>query len=889
MKKQAKEKQYSPSSSGSSANGAVISSNNVSVFSKLFSHIILILRRLFGFLGLYSYLKVHPSLGWRSSTFRQGRVFRVAAYTSSVLLFLLTVATIIPIYTKSNQAEATTGTATASTLTFTSTRSEASVSLTVNSADGTFATSTNEQKASFSISTNNYTGYTLTLKSTGSVTNNDLSNNDIKINTLSESTTATAFAADTAAGKALNNKWGIIPSYYDSVANTTNYYPAPDKNSSIPIRVTSGPNSANGVGNADSYTIGLGLRADYTNPSGTYTNSVFVLEYVANEIAYAITYSDDGISGVTGLPANVSGNASSIMSLDGTSGSTYTHKTGLDSIDLASATPSRNYYTFAGWCYGTLENNGTSCTGTPGTVYAAGANFGIDKTTSNTVTLKAMWEPAKYAITFTYGDGISDVVIKDSTGTNTVATVSTSGNSANLTYGTTYSIVPTFTGDYELNAMTKTTGSGTLSGTSFTVGTGTATINITGKVDLCKGKTTLYDLVACRSKGKQTNDTNATTGIKASITAANSGVYEYDATVFGAASDAANTSAIYYYRGILDETTGSYGSDGDGKAWPNYVKLANNTCWRIVRTTGSGGVKMVYNGVYGDTAAGSCANAQTKAQTRYNNADLTVPFNTSSSSKAGKTYTGLQYQNMHAIGYTYSTVAASTTTDTALSALLGSSGNDTTTNSKSSIIKQYIEDWYASNLSSYTSMLEPSAGYCNDRTVYPSGSYAASAKLSENTQVKPYGTSGMTVYYFGAYTRNMNTAQTPTLNCPRGVVDLYSTTTASGGNGQLSQPVALLTADEMSFSGSGSSTASNGSGYNAKSFLRSGSNFWLLSPNYRFSNGYAYGFNLLSYGILNYYGVNNALGVRPAISLTSGTTAASGSGTATDPWVVTAP
>ena len=100
-------------------------------------------------------------------------------------------------------------------------------------------------------------------------------------------------------------------------------------------------------------------------------------------------------------------------------------------------------------------------------------------------------------------------------------------------------------------------------------------------------------------------------------------------------------------------------------------------------------------------------------------------------------------------------------------------------------------------------------------------------------------------------------------------------------------PVALLTADEVSLAFIGWDNSF--SAYNANSYLRSGSHFWLLSPNYRYSGGYAYGFYLHSNGNLFNGIVGNANGVRPAISLTSGTAIASGSGTATDPWVVTAP
>ena len=50
--------------------------------------------------------------------------------------------------------------------------------------------------------------------------------------------------------------------------------------------------------------------------------------------------------------------------------------------------------------------------------------------------------------------------------------------------------------------------------------------------------------------------------------------------------------------------------------------------------------------------------------------------------------------------------------------------------------------------------------------------------------------------------------------------------------------------------------------------LRSGSNFWLLSPNNRNSNGNANGINLNSNGNPNNNNVNNTNGVRPALSLT---------------------
>ncbi len=408
-------------------------------------------------------------------------------------------------------------------------------------------------------------------------------------------------------------------------------------------------------------------------------------------------------------------------------------------------------------------------------------------------------------------------------------------------------------------------------------------------------KDSVYCKVANQSKGKNTDSASGFSWI--SITAATSGVYEWDGKTAGTGTDSnGGDKTIYFYRGILDNTTGSYGSDGDAGAYPNYVilqsgsdKATTDTCWRIVRTTSTGGVKMIYNGLYGATTTGSCANATTKAQTRYNNADLTVPFNTSSSTKAGKTYTGLQSQNIHAVGYTYTSgVAASTTTTKTPAQLFGASGNDTTTNDKSSIIKQYIEDWYASTLTAYTSILEGDAGYCQDRRLNTSTTWTTALDENSNTIV-PYGTSDMTQYYFGAYPRNIQSSTfNPLLTCPRGKVDLYSYSGDAGnGNGQLKYPVALLTADEATMAGLG--WGSSTGAYNPNLYLRSGSYFWLLSPGDCGSYGYTGGLALYSGGYPGSSSVNNSYGVRPAISLSPGTKVTSGSGTATDPWVVTAP
>ena len=281
---------------------------------------------------------------------------------------------------------------------------------------------------------------------------------------------------------------------------------------------------------------------------------------------------------------------------------------------------------------------------------------------------------------------------------------------------------------------------------------------------------------------------------------------------------------------------------------------------------------MIYNGKWTGT---TCANAQANAQ-----------VTTQAFGLKGNSAQSTWYYNINRVGYTFNNTQSlqDSTTATPVDTVFGSD-TDPSINNERSNIKKYIEDtWYTSNngISNYTSILEPSAGYCNDRTAYSNANTSTAL-----TTIPPYRTasSGQTMY-FGAYGRNMNSAKVPSLTCPRSTVDLYHyVPNSTGVSNELKYPVALITADEASFAG----TATNDSAYNAKSYLRSGSTFWLLSPHYRTSNGLAYEFYLYSDGILSYYYVGSSNGVRPAISLTSGTSAVDGTGTATNPWIVNPP
>ena len=355
---------------------------------------------------------------------------------------------------------------------------------------------------------------------------------------------------------------------------------------------------------------------------------------------------------------------------------------------------------------------------------------------------------------------------------------------------------------------------------------------------------------------------------------------------------------IYYYRGAVDN---------------NNVLFAN-FCWKIVRTTETGGIKLIYNGV---PSNGTCNNTGDSTQIG------TSVFNPNTNSPA---YVGYMYGTP----YTYSTKSMSSVTDTYYYGkdVTYSNGtytltNTITSNSWSSIyntsngiynhhysclstsntcssvyyiyftdnsslyyitlkdgkkvedalsemldnntnnskIKNVIDNWYSTNMTGYTSKLEDTV-WCNDRSINSKGGW------------DPNG--GNSNLYFSAYNR-VRSISSPSLTCSRDI-DKF-TTSSSNGNGKLDYPVGLLTADEIMFAG-GKGGISNNSYY-----LYTGEIYWAGSPSYFFGN-IAYEFRVDSAGGL--YGSpisSSTVGVRPSVSLAFGTEMI-GSGTVDDPYVV---
>ncbi|HHX32828.1 MAG TPA: hypothetical protein GX713_01160, partial [Mollicutes bacterium] len=130
--------------------------------------------------------------------------------------------------------------------------------------------------------------------------------------------------------------------------------------------------------------------------------------------------------------------------------------------------------------------------------------------------------------------------------------------------------------------------------------------------------------------------------------------------------------------------------------------------------------------------------------------------------------------------------------------------------------------------------------------------------------------------YYASYNR-LQTNKTPTLKCSR-KEDRFTVIDTEKGNGALTYPIALLTADEASLAGLLQGTA------NTSNYLYTGENQWLLSPA-RFS-GYASPWRVYGNGSL-YLNTNASYSraARGVLNLNSNIEI-SGTGTTSDPYKV---
>ena len=374
------------SNNSKSSNSSVLSSvctRLASVFSlasitSLLSSFILVLRhglkKIKEFLGLFPYLRT--LFPWRSSTFiKRSRQIRIVAFISCFAFVLLSFTILHPLSSPTQPTEAATGSSQSSSLTLDLASSSASVDLLVTDPEGNFAVSSSN--AEFNVTTNNFTGYTLSIMSS----NDEGLLSDTNGNSLSSITSA--ISLDTFAGStSYNGKWGYRPSVYNAAANTS-FLPSPTTTATT-LDTTTAPNTTT----PNYYTIEIGVRSDYTTASSSYTNT-FIITAVSNPINYTISYNSNTSDNVTNMPT------------------TQSSSTSATSIVLADNVPTRAHYTFTGWCstVPTTTSGVDSCSGTNAITFLPGASYGIDQTTLNNTTLYAMWQRKEIIITYDANGG----------------------------------------------------------------------------------------------------------------------------------------------------------------------------------------------------------------------------------------------------------------------------------------------------------------------------------------------------------------------------------------------------------------------------------------------------------------------------------------------------
>ena len=201
---------------------------------------------------------------------------------------------------------------------------------------------------------------------------------------------------------------------------------------------------------------------------------------------------------------------------------------------------------------------------------------------------------------------------------------------------------------------------------------------------------------------------------------------------------------------------------------------------------------------------------------------------------------------------------------------LGSIANARTNQTNSSTIKTAIDNWYKDYLNTnYGKYISTTAVYCNDRST-------SSSTSLDNTS-------------FGARIR-LQANKTPSYNCA--TIEDKFTVDKSTGNGKLTYPIGLMTADEVVFAGGQWFTdAKPWYYYNSANGISTGAEYWWLLSPYRWhtSASLAQVFHVYGSaypGKLSYQDANSTYGVRPVLSLKSCIKYSTGNGSPETPYEI---
>ena len=307
-------------------------------------------------------------------------------------------------------------------------------------------------------------------------------------------------------------------------------------------------------------------------------------------------------------------------------------------------------------------------------------------------------------------------------------------------------------------------------------------------------------------------------------------------TSFGAFTE--TTTGTLYKSNKTEDGSEVYYYSGD--TTNNWVKFGGYY-WRIIRTNEDGSVRILYSGTSHNGSLG------------YIN-----------SSTFNDNYTDAKY-----VGYMYGTS--------------GTLANNRT-NTNNSTIKNTIDTWYKNNLlTNYDKYISKTAIYCNDRAGIPdinTNDRFSTVAYSRVTSANPS-------YKCGANTSNG-------LSSTADSADKFNASTSDDGNGKLKYPIALMTADEIVFAGSGYRIKSNSDAWyyvnSAGGSITGNNRWWLLTPaliNNECSNVFFISNSDDNYPwSMEYRYVTASYAVRPVISLSSCAKVKSGIGTPDSPYEI---
>ena len=307
----------------------------------------------------------------------------------------------------------------------------------------------------------------------------------------------------------------------------------------------------------------------------------------------------------------------------------------------------------------------------------------------------------------------------------------------------------------------------------------------------------------------------------------------------------------------------------------NYVEYAN-MCWRIVRVTGNGAIKLVLYNYNGLTSTNNTRSSSTPcnvtgndlAFARYEGDTYKSAFNSSYKDNA---YVGLMYGTASASSYA-----------------------EAQANTNASTILTNLNKWYTNVLSQQSNFSDSQLAdtiWCNDKSVVTDTTF----NPGNYTLGTDYGY-GANINYYSASKRLVQASSFsaggtgPSLICPNdhtgGKLSKFTVSDTTYGNGALSgyAKVGLLTADEIAFAGGAFGTSN--STYYIKGNTYSNM-WWALSPN-DFDGSFACVWVVTDSGSYLVGGsVGDRGGVRPSLSLQSGVKiSTSGNGSATSPYKI---